>query len=71
MKKGTIAGIVALVVVAGIGVKMFMSPAADGTLVVGPPISIDIGSGSSSTDFKGGSRRKRRGQKKNKKTKRS
>ena len=83
MKKGTIAGIVALIVVAGIGGKMFMSPAAKGTPVVGPPGSIDIRNSSSSqeskeSDFynaglKGGSRRKKQGPKKrqNKKTKRS
>ena len=82
MKKGIIAGIVALIVVAGIGVKMAMAPeATDGKPVLPVPGSINIGSSSSGkeSDFmyskksKGGSRRKKQGPKKrqNKKTKRS
>ena len=76
MKKGTIVGIVALIVAVGIGGKMFMSSAAKGTPVVGLPGSIDIRNSSSSQESKfyygGGSRRKKQGPKKRqKKTKRS
>lgn len=66
MKKGTIAGIVALIVVAGIGVKMYLSP-ADSRSSVDPRSSVVS---QASTVFVGGSRRRKRHQK-NKKTKRS
>jgi hypothetical protein len=81
MKKETIVGIVALIVVAGIGGKMFMSlSVADGNPVVGHPGSIAIRNSSSSSQEsrfinspRGGSIRKKQGPKKrqNKKTKRS
>lgn len=71
MKKGIIAGIVALIVVAGIGVKMAMAPEATD----GEPVLPVLGSSSSGKEsyFMGGSRRKKQGPKKrqNKKTKRS
>jgi hypothetical protein len=65
MKKGTIAGIVALIVVAGIGVKMYLSPDAQSS--VDPRSSVDS---QALTVSVGGSRRRKRHQK-NKKTKRS
>jgi hypothetical protein len=69
MKKGTIAGIVALIV-AGIGVKMYLSPAAlvDENRYLNPGGDINIRTSSSS--LAGGSRRRKRYQK-SKKTKKS